>query len=906
MRSVSIRLIDLPKITIPIGFAGENLYTRVQIDCKKVFDEYPNASVSLTIKPPKSVPYPAFVTRENDIVIWDVSNSDLTQNGQGEIQLTFSVDEIIVKSYIGKIKIERSLLPEGEAPDAIQDWITRANLIIDDIASEVEEQMDEYIDDTAGIGDTDKLWSADKIATELSNIESMHIHICTSGEYNEQRVPTIQNPDPNTIYLVPGGVSSNLYVEWIYVNNAWETLGSAQQDLSDYARKTDTVLNTTLSRGRKANTTVGNNSMAFGNNTEASGLNSVALGNMTIASGTCSYSEGSLSQATGDSSHAEGTFTFAQGNSAHSEGVQTSSDGCATHAEGMYTVAKGTGQHAQGSYNPVPVVYPDWVKGNSYEVGDRVTSVNGGFECLEAHSDNSWVPAHWKVLPSNCDTAFIIGNGYDGNHRSNAATIDFDGTTRLAGDVYVNCNGDSTGGTKLASLTDLNTKADKSDTVLDTTLSRGRKANTTIGQGSFAFGTDVEASGNYSFAEGEGTTATNWDGHAEGWGTTSNGVGSHAEGIRTIASGTGSHSEGAESVSIGMYAHSEGQNTSAVGTCSHSEGTRTIANGESSHVVGIFNIEDNYNNWVEWVSGHSYKVGDKVKCTSGNESKGYICKVANSDTKNPGQNGAKWTKRFGRMNFAEIVGNGVDENTRSNARTLDWEGNERLLGDLYVGANSDGTGGTKVAKVSEIPDVSTKADLGVIAPEYEDLNFPVFMLDNCIHEGKLYIALTDIQSAESWNVLHWTEIEGGLASEAVEALKNAMAASYLAQQKLNAPSSQGTAGQVLSLNNSLNPVWIDCPEFATDPEVQEIIDTYGLIQFKIDGMKYYSEPSMTWVDWFASEYKPTTGTHKDMVIKDDHVRYDNTLQAEYLALSGDVNPVLATSQIIEDALYGFS
>ena len=35
MRTVSLRLIDLQKTALPIGFVGENNHTQVIIDCKK-------------------------------------------------------------------------------------------------------------------------------------------------------------------------------------------------------------------------------------------------------------------------------------------------------------------------------------------------------------------------------------------------------------------------------------------------------------------------------------------------------------------------------------------------------------------------------------------------------------------------------------------------------------------------------------------------------------------------------------------------------------------------------------------------------------------------------------------------------------------------------------------------------
>lgn len=50
--------------------------------------------------------------------------------------------------------------------------------------------------------------------------------------------------------------------------------------------------------------------------------------------------------------------------------------------------------------------------------------------------------------------------------------------------------------------------------------------------------------------------------------------------------------------------------------------------------------------------------------------------------------------------YALIVGNGSIDTTpiyTSNAMAVDWDGNARFKGDIYVGCNSDSTGGTKVA-----------------------------------------------------------------------------------------------------------------------------------------------------------------------------------------------------------------
>ena len=146
MRTVSIRLSDLERASIPIGFVGENEHTQVRIDCLKLYEEYPNAAASLTVKPPKGDSYPGIVTRENDIVVWVVSDSDLIHEGNGEIQLSFVVGEVVAKSYIGRIKIARSITPTGEVPEPLEDFLTQASAALTAIPETIDVALQEAKD----------------------------------------------------------------------------------------------------------------------------------------------------------------------------------------------------------------------------------------------------------------------------------------------------------------------------------------------------------------------------------------------------------------------------------------------------------------------------------------------------------------------------------------------------------------------------------------------------------------------------------------------------------------------------------------------------------------------------------------------------------------------------------------
>lgn len=282
------------------------------------------------------------------------------------------------------------------------------------------------------------------------------VHICSSDEYDPTtRIPTVQDPEENTFYLVPSedGASPDLFVEWIYTAGAWEQFGSATIDLSGYATVADTVLTTTLSMGRKSDTTVG--------------TNSVALGNTVEASGNYSHAEGRLTAAKGASSHAEGQMTIVNGTGAHGEGFNTRASGTYSHAEGRNTSATGDAQHVSGKYNVEDshASWPEWTANTSYEVGDKVKvtstvdneTVVTGCICKVANTDASFTSSHW-TNDYAMNFAEIIGNGATENTRSNAYALDWDGNGHYMGNVYVGANADSSGGVKLVSETDYATE----------------------------------------------------------------------------------------------------------------------------------------------------------------------------------------------------------------------------------------------------------------------------------------------------------------------------------------------------------------------------------------------------------------------------------------------------------------
>ena len=139
--------------------------------------------------------------------------------------------------------------------------------------------------------------------------------------------------------------------------------------------------------------------------------------------------------------------------------------------------------------------------------------------------------------------------------------------------------------------------------------------------------------GSYSVAAGRDVLATGSESHAEGSQTIATGGRSHAEGRSTIALGEEAHAEGIYSKARGSFSHAEGNYTDAHARSSHASGEHTVAETPIQTVIGEYNIP--IGDWFADRSGPVF-----------------------------------------------IIGNGWDEDNRSNAFVVDWYGNVTASGTI--------------------------------------------------------------------------------------------------------------------------------------------------------------------------------------------------------------------------------
>lgn len=205
------------------------------------------------------------------------------------------------------------------------------------------------------------------------------------------------------------------------------------------------------------------------------------------------------------------------------------------------------------------------------------------------------------------------------------------------------------------------------------------------------------------------------------------GTNSIVVGENCIASEESSQAFGAYTYANGVCATAIGTSTLASGIAAFVSGWATTANGSYSHVFGQYNVPDSYNNWPTWTANTSYKIGDKVKRNiyideNTTEVIGYTCIAANSDSS---FNTSHWMNMDSVMNYVEIVGNGDIRTNPSNARVLDWDGNEYLKGYLYVGCNADSTGGIRVPHDIQLNNSSLVSNGVATIPIASDSTFGV-------------------------------------------------------------------------------------------------------------------------------------------------------------------------------------
>lgn len=293
-------------------------------------------------------------------------------------------------------------------------------------------------------------------------------------------------------------------------------------------------------------------------------------------------------------------------------------------------------------------------------------------------------------------------------------------------------------------------KMDKKNPTGTGSFSINRKSGSIVGDGSFAAGSNVIASGEFSHAEGNHTTASGAYAHAEGYVTNALEHGSHAEGSYTVAGGYQSHAEGVSSYGTFTISGDANATTYTFENDAVVEAIFVTYNDVTAKVISVDTVNKTITldktlstTAIVGVANASYRTGGAIGRASHTEGCSTIAKGDYSHAQ------GKFNVADSANKYAHIVGNG-DSTARSNAHTLDWDGNAWFQGDIYIGSTS-GTnkdeGSVKLASeayvdnalaVITIPELDAICVIPLEAGLYED-GAMTMSWDELVDSGLVYI-----------------------------------------------------------------------------------------------------------------------------------------------------------------------
>ena len=431
----------------------------------------------------------------------------------------------------------------------------------------------------------------------------------------------------------------------------------------------------------------------------ATGYMSHAEGDETKALEYAAHAEGECTVAKGEGSHAEGCWTIASEWGAHAEGADTIASEYGSHAEGSETRALEFAAHAEGSCN-VALDFADHAEGSTTVAAGGASHAEGDCSVTlgyASHAENESAAVGDYSHSEGCeaiavgDYSHAEGEGfttYVGNEivKISRYVYQLDREYDIAKDDIIIVNNVDNGVFGCARVKEY----DPVNLTIEVDSVPGASADA-LDYDSWEYTTFYRggAIGDYSHVEGKGTTA--------------HGSYSHVQGIGTVAPQSnmdviGKYNQYTFNYSI-VPATVAIQNLYHIDSFSYLENDRVfIINNKSetgmttsNYVIGDFYVSGNgvYEKDGILYSPSVYELKGKPEYYSN----GYV---------------SWYTALFDRYEFdedgygeyAQVVGNGEDDEHRSNAHTLDWEGNAWYQGDVYVGSTSGANkddGSTKLA-----------------------------------------------------------------------------------------------------------------------------------------------------------------------------------------------------------------
>ena len=440
-----------------------------------------------------------------------------------------------------------------------------------------------------------------------------------------------------------------------------------QYSNGDWVNVTPASLSGYVTAGAAAGSTVGPNATAEGYDVYSTDYQSHAEGEGTSALAGNAHAEGAGTSAAGVRSHAEGDRTRALAANCHSEGYATWATNNSAHAEGEETTASGFCSHAEGQYTNANYGYTHAEGVNTIAAGSAAHSEGGSTYAAEeaSHAEGCWTTA--LGYRAHSEGYYTSAKG-DNSHAEGYHTTAYGNSSHAEG--Y--------------------------QTSAYSQASHAEGASTcAVGVNSHAEGYQTCASGYYSHAEGYQNKTSGGSSHVEGYSNTIMANNSHAEGRlnRIEINSEGAHAEGSGCTiaANSLYAHVGGENSYTSGNSAFAQGSRVKAIGIGAHAEGCYTCACANGAHAEGGRTSGYNIEGTFAMGVNSHSEGLFTSAVGNHSHAGGFatcSMADCSTAIGKYNaptadYAFTVGNGTDNNNRSNAFAVKWDGSIEIGGSPF-------------------------------------------------------------------------------------------------------------------------------------------------------------------------------------------------------------------------------
>ena len=124
--------VDVSSARIPVlqvGYQGENEVTDVLFDISSWITEFGEGVAQLRVKRPGNSEEESYVlslTITDGKAVWTVSETDTANKGNGKVQLSYMVGNIVKKAVIYPYKVGKSIVGADNPVDPFDSWIERS------------------------------------------------------------------------------------------------------------------------------------------------------------------------------------------------------------------------------------------------------------------------------------------------------------------------------------------------------------------------------------------------------------------------------------------------------------------------------------------------------------------------------------------------------------------------------------------------------------------------------------------------------------------------------------------------------------------------------------------------------------------------------------------------------------